>query len=205
MDNFPIFNSHLDLAHYYWERLLQKLTGKMNEAPFWAIDATCGNGHDTLKLAKILLMSKIQGGVIGIDIQQDAISQTKDLLQLHLSQEDRANIHLYCQSHTHFPPLAAMHPIRLIVYNLGYLPKGNKQMTTMTQNTLESVRNALDLIMPGGAVSITCYPGHEEGSKEEKALLQEVSTLSPTSWNVCTHTFPNRLLAPSLILIQKTV
>jgi hypothetical protein len=179
--DFPIFHSHLDLAHHYWERLLQKGD--------WA---------------NILLEKRPQGGVIGIDIQQVAISRTNDLLRLHFSEEDRARIHLYCQSHTDFPPLAQKNPIRLIVYNLGYLPKGNKQMTTMTQNTLISVGNALDLVVPGGAVSITCYPGHEEGLREEKAVLEEVSNLCSATWNVCTHTFSNRPLAPSLIFIQRT-
>ena len=66
--HFPIFNSHLNLAHHYWERLLRPGD--------WAIDATCGNGNDTLKLAQILG----EGGVIGIDIQQEAINKTEALL-----------------------------------------------------------------------------------------------------------------------------
>ena len=192
--HFPIFHSHLDLAHHYWEKLLQKGD--------WAIDATCGNGNDTLKLAKILLEK--QGGVIGIDIQQEAIALTNQLLESHFPLEDRAHVHLYCHSHTHFPPLAIEKPIRLVVYNLGYLPKGDKQKTTMTQTTLESVQKALDLIVPSGVVSITCYPGHAEGLKEELALFNEIANLPATTWNVCYHTFPNRMSAPSLLLIQKS-
>lgn len=191
--NFPLFHSHLDLAHQHWEKLLQNGD--------WAIDATCGNGNDTLKLAEVL--REKQGGVIGIDLQQEAINQTKKLLHSRLSPEDLARVHLYCQSHANFPPIAEENPIRLIVYNLGYLPKGNKQMTTMASSTLESVKKALALIVPGGAVCITCYPGHEEGKKEEDALLKELSHLSPLAWNVCYHTFPNRTLAPSLLILQK--
>lgn len=183
--NFPVFNSHLDLAHHYWERFLRPGD--------WAIDATCGNGHDTLKLAQ----TKEIGGVIGIDIQPEALQSTQTLLG------ERSNVHLYCQSHADFPPLASLRPIRLIVYNLGYLPGGNKQMTTLTPTTLESVRKALQLVVPGGAVSIVCYPGHPEGLVEEKALLGEISGLSPQDWNVCYHTFPNRVLSPSLLFIQK--
>ncbi len=186
--HFPIFDSHLDLAHHYWERLL----GPGD----WAIDATCGNGYDTLKLAQILR----EGGVIGIDVQQEAINKTEALL---ISHENRAQVHLFCQSHTQFPSLAQENPIKLIVYNLGYLPKGNKQITTMTSSTLESVRNALDLVIAGGVVCITCYPGHEEGRKEEQTLLQEIAALPSPIWNVCYHTFPNRNSAASLILLQK--
>lgn len=185
--NFPVFNSPLDLAHSYWERLLR--------SGDWAIDATCGNGHDTLKLTQIDGI----GGVIGIDIQPEALRSTQALLG------QRPNVHLYCQSHTDFPPLASENPIRLIVYNLGYLPGGNKQKTTLTPTTLESVRKALQLVLPGGAVSIICYPGHPEGMVEEKALLGLISGLSPQEWNVCYHTFQNRQLSPSLLFIQKNI
>ena len=190
---YPIFHSHLDLAHQYWEKLLQKGD--------WAIDATCGNGNDTLKIAEILLEK--QGGVIGIDIQQKAIDKTDALLQSRLSLSQRAHVHLFCQCHTDFPLLAKKNPIRLIVYNLGYLPKGNKQMTTLVPGTLESFKKALDLIVFGGAVCITAYPGHDEGRKEEQMLLQEATKLSSIDWNVCYHSFPNRILAPSLLLFQK--
>lgn len=189
--SFSLFNSHLDLAHRYWEKLLR--------AGDWAIDATCGNGQDTLKLAQ----TKDIGGVIGIDLQPEAVQKTQRLLELHLTPEELSRVHLVCQSHVEFPPLATQNPIRLIVYNLGYLPGGNKQVTTMTPTTLESVRKAHDLVAPGGAVSIACYPGHPEGKEEEIALCAELSRLSPKEWNVCTHHFPNRMLSPSLIFAQK--
>jgi SAM-dependent methyltransferase len=186
--HFPLFRSHLDLAHQYWEKLLQ--------AGDWAIDATCGNGHDTLKLAEIL--KNKNGGVIGIDIQPEAIEKTQHLLGEY-------DVELYCQSHADFPLLAKEKPVRLIVYNLGYLPGGNKAVTTMAESTLTSVRKASALIVPGGAVSITCYQGHAEGAKEQQALLQELAEWPREVWNICHHTFPHRLLAPSLFLIQKSV
>jgi SAM-dependent methyltransferase len=191
--NFPLFRSHLDLAHQYWEQLLQDGD--------WAIDATCGNGHDTLYLAKIL---KHSGGVIGIDIQEEAILRTKTLLQTHLSGESLSKVHLFHQSHIDFPQQAYTKPIRLIVYNLGYLPKGNKDLTTQTESTLASLQKALDLIMLGGIISITCYPGHAEGAQEEKSLLEMLQRLPPHQWNVCHHTFLNRQHSPSLLLIQKS-
>jgi|ERR1700722_680707 len=190
---FPLFQSHLDLAHHYWERLLQK--------GGWTIDATCGNGKDTLKLAEFLTGKP--GGIIAIDVQQAALEKTMELLRIHLSQEESDRIHPFCQSHATFPLLAKEHPIQLIVYNLGYLPGSDKQLTTMTSSTLESVRNGLDLIGSGGAVCITCYPGHEEGRREEQELLRELTSLDAAAWNICYHTFPNRTLAASLFFIQR--
>lgn len=190
MRNFSLFQSHLDLAHNYWERLLQPGD--------WAIDATCGGGNDTLFLAEII-KKKGEGRVIAIDIQEEAIKRTQELLPRGLI----TKVHLFNQSHISFPSLASEKPIKLIVYNLGYLPKGNKQLTTQTSSTLQSVQKALDLIPPGGAVSITCYPGHPEGAIEEKALINMLGSLPSSHWNICFHTFPNRRAAPSLIFIQK--
>jgi hypothetical protein len=179
---------HIELAHSYWEKLLHK--GDLT------IDATCGNGHDTCKLAEIL-QSKGGGQVIGIDIQQEALERTKGLL----ISKNLTGVDLFCQSHANFPAVSS--PVRLIVYNLGYLPRGDKQLTTLTESTLESVHNAIKLIMTGGALSITCYPGHPEGAKEEKALIKEISHLPSETFSICYHTFPNRLAAPNFLWIQK--
>jgi Putative rRNA methylase len=191
---FPLFQSHLDLAHSYWEDLLQKGD--------WAIDATCGAGNDTVQLAK-LLHHRGGGGVVAMDIQEEAIARTQRLVEQSLPLEARLLVHLYHQSHSDFPQVVAEKSVKLIVYNLGYLPGSDKKLTTMTQTTLESVKKAMGLLHLGGALSITCYPGHAEGALEEKALLSMTETLSSAIWNVCYHSFPNRLRAPTLLLIQK--
>lgn len=184
---FPIFNSHLDLAHQYWKRLLHDQD--------WAIDATCGNGHDTL------FLSQICAGVIGIDIQETAIKNTQNLLTEH----NVSNFYLFFQSHQNFPQIAFENPIRLIVYNLGYLPGGQKTLTTVVDSTIESVKNGLDLIMPGGCISITCYPGHPEGKREEARLKSFLATLDSHKWSVCFHEWSNRNQSPSLFIIQKNL
>ncbi len=191
---FPLFQSHLDLAHHYWMILLKNGD--------WAVDATCGGGQDTLRLAKILEKAG-GGGLIGLDIQEEAILRTQELLQRNLGSEIFKKIYIYKQSHVNFPELCTTVPIKLIVYNLGYLPKGNKQLTTQAKTTLESVEKALELLSPGGVMSLTCYPGHPEGAVEEKALLEMAKELPSSHWNVCYHSFPNRDAGPSLILIQK--
>jgi hypothetical protein len=193
---FPLFQSHLDLAHRYWEKLI--------EPGDWVIDATCGNGVDTLKLCQLALRQGA-GKVIGMDIQSDAIKSTSLLLDLHLSEEQHTCVELICRCHSSFPPLCKKESIKLIVYNLGYLPKGNKELTTHLATTLQSVEKALELIEPRGAISITCYPGHDEGKKEEDALLDFARTLPPTEWSVCFHRWLNRIASPSLILIQKAI
>ena len=67
-DSSPL-HSHLELARFYWKMVLQ--------AGDWAIDATCGNGKDTLQLGKFSL-----GGIIGLDKQQIAIENTTTLIKI---------------------------------------------------------------------------------------------------------------------------
>jgi hypothetical protein len=189
---FSLFQSHLDLAHSYWARLLQPGD--------YAMDATCGNGHDTLKLAQLLNGT---GRVWGIDLQKEAIDNTRALLKAQLTDAALNSVSLFEQSHATFPESVSRYPLRLVIYNLGYLPKGDKTVTTMTAITLQSVRLAMDLLLPGGAVSITCYPGHPEGACEDLALQELCRSLSPALWSVCMHTFTNRVASPRLLLIQK--
>ena len=93
--------------------------------------------------------------------------------------------------------------MRLIVYNFGYLPQGDKSITTLVQSSKDSVHAALDLLMPGGVISATLYPGHPEGMREQTALLDMAARLDPSRWGVTWHTWPNRTLSPTLLLLQK--
>lgn len=185
---FPLFNSHLDLAQDVWKRFCKK--------DFILVDATCGNGCDSLFLAKHCL----QGGSLHcLDIQEKAIESTKEKLKENLDSDVLQKISYHVQSHESFP--SEIISADLFIYNLGYLPKEDKTLTTMTSSTLLSVKNALKLLNKGGLISITCYPGHKEGEKEEEALLAFTKGLDKSKYLVCFHTFPNRTLSPSLLLI----
>ena len=186
---FPLFQSHLDLVKIYWKQLLKPAD--------WAIDATCGNGKDVLFLASLIPNGKL----IGIDIQEKAIQATQDLLTRSLT--NTSHVQLIQQSHATFPEWIPNESIALVVYNLGYLPGGNKEIVTSTEGTLKSVQSAKELLKKGGILTITCYPGHLEGKKEESLLIEWSRSLSPKEWSVCHHQWLNRQHSPSLIVIQK--
>jgi len=169
---------HLDQAYLYWKNLLTQ--GDQ------VIDATCGNGKDALRLAELVP----QGHVYAIDIQEAALEKAKERIP-------HSNISYLHQSHTVLPP----GEFKLIVYNLGYLPGGNKELTTMTQTTLESLEKAAQLIVIGGALSITCYPGHPEGLLEEAAVRGWVEGLDSKNWLVFRHFWREK--SPSLFYIVK--
>ncbi len=149
---------HLQKAHQLWEKHLQPTDA--------AIDATCGNGYDAEVLSNLLP----QGQLFCFDIQSEALKKSKTKLG-HNSPVQW--IHA-CHSliDTKIPlQLLNSYPLRLIVYNLGYLPGGDKNMTTQTETTLLSLKKALILTSPyKGALSIMCYPGHPEGVEETRAV-----------------------------------
>ncbi|MBS0615463.1 MAG: methyltransferase domain-containing protein [Verrucomicrobia bacterium] len=140
--------AHLELAHEYWRRHLQP--------DDTAIDATCGNGKDLAYLATLLP----EGKIFALDIQLEALDAAR-------KNAPNSIIFLH-QCHSVLPEDP---DLRLIVYNLGYLPGGNKAITTRTQTTLQSAKLGLERLKTGGALSFVCYP-HEEGKREREVLLE---------------------------------
>lgn len=179
----------LDLAHHYWTTL-----GLERQV---VIDATCGNGHDTLFLAKLK-----PHALYSIDIQAKALSNAKQLLSEHLTAEECLPIKFVEGNHIQFPKEILAKSVKLIVYNLGYLPGGDKSITTLTDSTLHSLKAALELVTPEGAISVTCYPGHSEGKREEEMILRFAKELDPKKWCCCYHHWVNRTNAPSLLMIN---
>lgn len=176
---------HIQLAHRFWQDHLKEGDG--------AIDATCGNGQDTLFLCDLPLAY-----VIGIDIQPSAIQKTQTLLT-----EKQKKASLYQQCHSAWETIALPFAPRLIVYNLGYLPGSDKRLTTQLETTLQSIEKALVLLGEKGALSITLYPGHTEGAREEEALLDWAKALVSHEWIVSHHRWINRPRSPSLLWIVK--
>lgn len=177
-----IIMNHIHLAHQYWTHHLS--------SEDVAIDATCGNGHDSL-----FLVERCKA-IYCYDIQEKAIESTRKQLKKYLDK-----VHFCHESHRQFSNISM--PVRLIVYNLGYLPGSNKKLTTMTDQTLESLQNGLDLIAVGGMLSITTYPGHKEGLKEHHAILEFCKQVDPSQVMICQHQWLNRPLSPTLLIIKK--
>jgi len=184
---------HLSLAHAYWKEILQN--GGI------AIDATCGNGHDTVQIAQLLL-SNSDSWIYALDVQQCALDSASNLFIHSLPELRRMRISLHKICHSELDRLPLRAAPRLIVYNLGYLPGGDKTLTTQTATTLLSLEKAELLLAPGGAISATCYPGHPEGDKEEKAVIEWAEQLSCSKWQVCHHKWISRKAAPSLLWIR---
>lgn len=186
-----IFSSHLRLAHNYWS-----IYGKKGGV---CVDATCGNGLDSLYIAQTLL-TPTSGRLFCIDIQPSAIQATQEILGKSTPQVILDRISYHCHSHTQFEFLPNY--VDIFVYNLGYLPCSDKSCTTQAETTLISVKQAIERLSSNGIISIMSYPGHPAGKKELDYLLEFLSLLS-NNYTVCRHQWSNRYRFPELFLIRK--
>ena len=118
-----------------------------------AVDATCGNGHDTLWLAERFAK------VYGFDIQESAIEATRTRLQ----EEGVENVELIHDSHAKMADYIKERP-RVIVFNLGYLPGGDKSVSTESCSTLDALAASLKLLEVDGLLCITMYQGTARGT-----------------------------------------
>lgn len=89
---------------------------------------------------------------------------------------------------------------RIVAFNLGYLPGGDKSLTTTSSTTLQAVEAALEVVSAGGVVSILAYTGHPGGLEEYDAVRALICDLPPAYWVVMEHRLLNRPKAPILLL-----
>ncbi len=138
-----------------------------------AIDATCGNGHDTLFLLQCGFAP-----VIGFDVQRQAIENTQrrcaeaGFAELRLLHTGHQNMHQELNE------LGLNQAPQCVVFNLGYLPSADKQITTQADYSVKAVQQAAGLLATGGLITIICYPGHSAGLRETNdviALLTELA------------------------------
>ena len=140
------------------------------------VDATAGNGHDTVFLARLAGPS---GHVHAFDVQEEAIRSTRE--RLEAAGLFTSAIHLHPASHDRLAELVSG-PVKAIVFNLGYLPGGDKKTVTRTGSTLAALEQAAALAAPNGRLSVMCYPGHEGGDTEAEAVEAFLSRLPHHSW-----------------------
>ncbi|QFT90282.1 hypothetical protein FIU87_16580 [Bacillus sp. THAF10] len=162
-----------------------------------AVDCTAGNGHDTLYLAELVGSS---GQVYAFDIQEEAISSTASLLDEHHLLE-RASLHHTGHQHVLDIIPAEKHAlIRGAVFNLGYLPGGDKEIVTVPSSTIEAIDKLLSVMKKEGVIVIVVYHGHPEGAIERDALLEYVCGLDQKRAHVLQYRFMNQVNNPPFII-----
>ncbi len=176
--------SSLQQSHYYLAKALQP--GHL------AVDATAGNGHDTIFLARLVAP---HGKVYSIDIQEKALARTRKLLAQegcqHLVKTIRGN-------HADLAQLVE-EKVQAVVFNLGYLPGGNHSITTKPAYTIAAVQGALQIVNPGGLILIVAYHGHEDGKTEVKELSKFLMGINQKKVTVAKYEFINQINYPPIL------
>jgi len=160
------------------------------------VDATAGNGRDTLALARLV---GAQGRVEAFDIQEDALAKARELAEVNHVGE---RIRFWLRDHAELVQVVAP-GIRAAVFNLGYLPGGDHEVTTRSLTTLSAVRGAMGLLCSGGAVIVTVYRGHPGGAAEGRCLEEFLREVSPQEYTIMAGNYLNHEeKAPYWVIIQ---
>ena len=156
------------------------------------VDATMGNGHDTLFLAKIAKQ------VYSFDIQKQALEKTSQrLLEAGLT-----NVELILQGHETVDQF--VREAKAGIFNLGYLPSADKSIITQPQTTIEALEKLCHLLVKGGRIAIMIYYGHEGGDIEKDAVMDFVSQLPQQEYTATIYRTLNQINNPPfLVMIEK--
>jgi Putative rRNA methylase len=206
------------LAHSLWSYVLRPGMDS-------AIDATAGNGGDSVTIAKMLFPQYVdltknldtseesidtKSQLIAIDIQESACRNTTERLAALLpSSLLRNNVRILHSSHATLPVPNDSSSIALIVYNLGFLPgsKTKDSVTTSTTTTITSLSNAARILRNGGMLSVATYP---RTNKEEdiavRAFMEGLALFSSAtqSWSeyIQNVAFDGSSATPQILLDQ---
>lgn len=191
----PFWANHLVCAHRLWK---EHLKCRAN-----AIDATCGRGGDLIALADLLLLPPYFNQIIVYDIQKRALKIAQMRAKMRFSPRQMDRIIWLERCHSMLGEAEADLPISLIVYNLGYLPGGNRELTSCAVTTIQSLKQAAQILQPSGAISIMCYPGHFEGGIETTVVREFAKQLNAENWEVSEYSYAGKPLAPTLIWLKK--
>jgi ubiquinone/menaquinone biosynthesis C-methylase UbiE len=162
------------------------------------VDATCGNGRDTLFLAQLVGPG---GKVWAFDLQEKALANTRALL---FQAGCLAQTELVAEGHEHLAKFVG-EPLKAALFNLGYLPGGDRRFVTKPEQTLAALNHAAHLLLPGGIITVCVYTGHPGGKEEGEAVAKWASCLAPATYNAwMSHQLNRPSSAPYVVLIEKT-
>ena len=160
-----------------------------------AVDFTMGNGYDTEFLCRTVGES---GHVYAFDIQEQAVASTT----ARLAEVDCPRNYTLIHDSHHKVKDYVKGPIKAGMFNLGYLPGGDKSITTMRETTLPAVENAVGMLGKDAILLVAVYPGHPEGAAEGEELTKYFSTLSRYKMTVAKFKLLNSPTSPFFMICE---
>lgn len=156
------------------------------------VDATMGNGHDTLFLARLAKK------VYAFDIQEQAVEQTTK----RLAEAKLDNVELLLTGHENVAQY--VESIKAAIFNLGYLPSADKTVITQPHTTIQALEKLCQRLVAGGRIAVMIYYGHAGGDVERDAVLDFVSQLPQQEFTVALYKTINQINQPPfLVMIEK--
>ena len=138
------------------------------------VDATAGNGHDTIFLARLVGEG---GRVLAFDVQAEALESTRAKLE---NKNLAERVELIQAGHETMAGHASL--VSAVMFNLGYLPGSDKARITKPETTLTAIKSARQLLNPGGVITIVAYAGHEGGQAEVEEVRAHCQGLDPAEF-----------------------
>ena len=168
-----------------------------------AVDATAGNGGDTLFLARLVDAGGPGGGrVYAFDLQEEALAMTRTRLSKE-GYEEGESLRLILDNHAHMTD-HVKESLSVILFNLGYLPGGDHSLATKADTTIPALIKALSLLRPGGLLSLMIYSGGDSGFEERDRVLAWLKDLDAQRYVVLVEAFYNRPNNPPLpVFVRK--
>ncbi len=161
------------------------------------VDATLGNGYDTVFLAELV---GVDGKVFGFDVQKDAIEVSKERLIRHNLIEQVTLFHAGHEQLLANIPSNHHGKITGAIFNLGYLPGSDKTIVTQPATTIAAIEQLLEIMAPEGIIVVVIYHGHEQGALERDSLLQYCQQLDQKTAHVLQYQFINQQNNPPFII-----
>lgn len=185
--------SVLDSAHAFAARGL--------EPGGLAIDATVGNGHDTLFLVREV---GPEGCVVGFDVQAEALEATRKRVKSEVSTAPLRLVHAGHETMANHLDERDYGSVGAVTFNLGYLPGGDHSITTHPETTRQALEISAELLRPGGVITIVVYTGHAGGAEEANAVVEWAASLPQRSFRALSYRFVNQKNdPPQLFAVEK--
>ncbi len=163
------------------------------------IDATCGNGGDTVFLAKLV---GDQGRVYSFDIQAAALDKTAEKLR---AEGIEKRVTLINDSHSNMCDYVDC-SVKAVMFNLGYLPGGDHNISTKGPSTIKAVESAMKMISIDGIITLVVYYGGDSGFEEKEQVLKFIESIDNKSFTVSKTEFVNQINCPPiLVCIEKLI
>lgn len=201
-----LFPSLRHMAHAALFKTLEAAVNAPAPARMVVVDGTCGNGHDTAFLAGALasLGTEKRCRILSFDIQQAALDRAAFLLE---KKAPGAPVSFLLQGHEELgrclADCAAPGEFVAAVYNLGFLPRSDRRVTTKKESTLRSLEAAARHLACRGLLAVHAYGGHAGGAEELQAVEAWFAALPCEHWQVVSYAVCNKPKNPEVLFLAE--